>query len=67
MINPLEFQKSINKELQIVKDRVRNLIGRANWGDEGAYKEAILRNVISQYLPKNLSIGNGYILKKETI
>jgi len=64
MINPLEFQKSINAELQVVKDRVRNLIGTANWGDEGAYKEAILRNVIGQYLPKNLSIGNGFILKK---
>jgi len=64
MINPLEFQKSINRELQVVKNRVRNLIGAANWGDEGSYKEAILRNVISQYLPKTLSIGNGYILKK---
>jgi Domain of unknown function (DUF6602) len=64
MINPLEFQKSINQELQVVKNRVRNLIGDANWGDEGSYKEAILRNVISQYLPKNLSVGNGYILKK---
>nr|WP_299382195.1 DUF6602 domain-containing protein [Allomuricauda sp.] len=64
MINPLKFQKSINRELQVVKNRVRNLIGSANWGDEGSYKEAILRNVISQYLPKNLSVGNGYILKK---
>ena len=64
MINPLEFQKSINRELQVVKNRVRNLIGNANWGDEGSYKEAIFRNVISQYLPKNLSVGNGYIIKK---
>ena len=43
MINPLEFQKSINRELQVVKNRVRNLIGNANWGDEGSYKEAIFR------------------------
>lgn len=67
MINPIDFQKSINKELQVVKNRVRNLIGDANWGDEGAYKEAVLQNIIGQYLPDNLSIGKGYILKKDEI
>ena len=58
----LEFQKSITKELDIVKDRVRNLIGSAHWGEEGRFKEAVLKTVINRFLPSNLSIGTGFIV-----
>lgn len=60
-MNNLEFQKSITKELDIVKNRVRNLIGNAHWGEEGRYKEAVLKTVINRFLPNNLSIGTGFI------
>lgn len=30
----------------------------------GRYKEAILRNVIKRFLPSNLSIGTGFVIKK---
>lgn len=56
------FQRSITEELKITKDRVRSLIGDANWAEEGRYKEAILRKVIRQYLPTNLEIGTGFIV-----
>lgn len=56
------FQKSITKELSLIKDRVEFLIGEANWGDVGRYKEAILRKTISQFLPSNLKIGTGFII-----
>jgi hypothetical protein len=59
----IEFHKSIGKELDAVRDRVRNLIGGANWAEEGRYKEAVLRNVIRRFLPENLNIGTGFILK----
>ncbi len=62
-VRPLEFQKSIADELNSVKDRVRNLIGDANWGEEGRYKEVVLRNVIKRFLPSNLSVGTGFIVK----
>lgn len=62
--NLLRFQESVNKELEVTKDRVRDLIGSANWGEEGRYKEAILRKVISQFLPSNLHLGTGFILAK---
>lgn len=58
----LEFQKSITRELLITKDRVEFLIGDANWGDVGRYKEAILRKIISQFLPTTLKIGTGFII-----
>lgn len=63
-IEPEEFQKSITNELDIVKNRVRNLIGSSNWAEEGRYKEAILRNVIRRFLPSCLSLGTGFIIRK---
>ena len=63
-IDPEKFQKSITKELDTIKNRVRNLIGSSNWAEEGRYKEAILRNVIKRFLPSNLSIGTGFVIKK---
>ena len=60
--NIKRFQQSITQELKLTKDRVRDLIGAANWGEDGRYKEAILRKTISQFLPSNLNIGTGFIL-----
>lgn len=59
--NLLDFYKSIGAELTTVKNRVRHLIGSRHWGKEGEYKEAILRNVIRRFLPKNYSIGTGFV------
>ena len=52
-----EFQESITKELEVTKDRVRNLIGNAHWGEEGRYKEEILKSTIRKFLPSNVSVG----------
>lgn len=62
-----EFYGSLSRELMAVKDRVRSLIGDANWGEDGRYREAVLKNVISRFLPKNYSIGTGFVInnKKE--
>lgn len=43
MINTLEYQISISQELNTIKNRVRNLIGDANWGEDGKYKEEKLK------------------------
>lgn len=59
-----EFQKSIGKELLTIKDRVRNLIGDAHRGEEGRYKESVLKKMIRGYLPHNLSIGSWFIVSK---
>lgn len=57
------FQESITQELDSIKNRVRNLIGNAHWGEEGRFKEAVLKNVLRKFLPSNLSVGTGFILK----
>jgi hypothetical protein len=64
--NVKQFQESITKELVVIKDRVRNLIGDAHWGEEGRYKEIVLRNVLRRFLPNNLSIGTGFIVNANT-
>jgi len=51
--------------LKVIQDRVRYLISNAHWGEEGRYKEAVLRSIIRRFLPENVSIGTGFILKKE--
>lgn len=61
MIDYHEFRKSISNELIAVKDRVRNLIGNAHWGEEGRYKENILMQLLRNYLPDNVRVGTGFI------
>lgn len=61
--NPMEFRKSIGRELIATKNRIRNLIGRNHWLEDGLYKEAILKKVLRNLLPKNVTIGTGFILK----
>ena len=64
--NPRNFQQSITNELNLIKDRVNNLIeiDAPHQGEIGAYKEAILRKVIKRFLPNNLSIGTGFVVKQ---
>lgn len=64
MPDSVEFQKSITKELEVVKNRVRDLIGSRHWPEEGRYKEAILSKAIENQLPNHISVGTGFIIKK---
>jgi hypothetical protein len=59
------FQESITSELNIIKDRVQDLIGTRHWGEVGRFKEAILKNVIKRFLPNHFSIGTGFIVDSE--
>ena len=64
MINTLDYQISISRELDVIKNRVRNLIGDANWGEDGRYKEEKLKAVLKSRLPNNLSVGTGFVLNQ---
>ena len=66
--NPKAFQKSINQELILLKDRVKNLIeidGINHHGEDGNYRELVLRNIIRRFLPNNLSIGTGFVISND--
>lgn len=65
--SPQEFQKSINKEFILVKDRVKNLIDieTNHPAEDGNYREIILRNIIKRFLPNNLSVGTGFVISNK--
>lgn len=67
MLNIKEFHESTSKELDVIKNRVRNLIGSNNWGEEGRYKEVILKNVLRRFLPQKYRIGTGFVVKRQNI
>lgn len=56
------FHKSINSELQTVKNRVRNLIGDKHWQKEGEYKEEIFKKVLGMFLPESFAVGSGFVI-----
>jgi hypothetical protein len=60
-----DFHISTGKELLIIKDRVRNLIN--HWGEDGRYKEAILKSVIKRYLPEKFRIATGFVVRQSEI
>lgn len=59
--NYLQFHQSLTNEFFAIKDRVRYLIGDRHWGEEGRFKEIILRNHLRRFLPTNVGIGTGFI------
>lgn len=61
----IEFHKSTAKELLAIKDRVRNLI--YHWGEDGRHQEAVIKTMIQRFLPENLKIGSGFIVRHSSI
>jgi hypothetical protein len=61
--NFYEFYKTINDELMSLKNRVSSLISHPS--EKGRYREAILKSVISKFLPKKYSIGTGFFITRQ--
>lgn len=62
-----EYQKSVAAEFKAYENRVRNIIDNHHWGEEGRFKEIILSNYLKRVLPKNLSIGTGFVKNVNSI
>lgn len=60
MPNYIEYRKSISLELKSIKNRVRSYV--SHWPEDGRYKEIILKNVLERHLPKNVSVGTGFVI-----
>ena len=61
-MDTISFHLSTGKELLALKDRVRNLV--PHWGEDGRYKEAVLKTVIKRFLPEKYSIASGFVVKQ---
>lgn len=56
------YRKSISNELIDIKDRVRDFIDDVHWGEDGRYKEIILKECLRNHLPANIKIGTGFVM-----
>jgi len=68
----LDFHKSLTKEIKGLQNRVRDLIRHpfpqnTNWGEDGRYKEAILRDVIKKNITSKYKVGTGFIVEEDVI
>ncbi|MEL4457381.1 DUF6602 domain-containing protein [Lutimonas vermicola] len=61
-MNTIDFHKTTTKELLAIKDRVRLLIN--HWGEDGRYQEAVLKSVISRFLPEKFKIVTGFVINQ---
>lgn len=59
--NFLEYHKSIARELNATKDRIRQLISDRHWQTDGEHKEAVLRKVLRNHLPESARVGRGFV------
>lgn len=57
----LEYHKSITTELMASRNRIRYFIGNRHWGEDGRFKEVLLMNYLRKVLPKNVSVGTGFV------
>jgi hypothetical protein len=58
----IEYHRTTTSELLALTNRVRSLI--AHWGEDGRYKEAVLKNVIGRFLPGKYTIATGFVIKQ---
>ena len=61
------FHESIAAELEMVRNRVRNLIRDRHWLTDGEYKETVLRSVIRRHLPISMVIGRGFVIGEHDV
>ncbi|MEK4009400.1 DUF6602 domain-containing protein [Paenibacillus sp. FSL H3-0333] len=59
------YYQSFSKELDVAKNRVRDIIGNAHWISDGTHKEAILQDVIKRFIPQKYSVSSGFILSND--
>ncbi|KVF31170.1 DUF6602 domain-containing protein [Burkholderia vietnamiensis] len=59
------YLKSISAECQALKNRVRDLIDDHHWGTDGAWKESVLRAMISRTIPTTYSVASGFVITEE--
>jgi hypothetical protein len=58
------YYKSLTKELESLKDRVRNFIDDAHWLTDGEWKESVLRSILGRRLPDTVKVGRGFIVSE---
>jgi hypothetical protein len=64
-VNVEAYYKTLTKELESLKDRVRNFIEDKHWLTDGEWKESVLRSFLRRNLPEEIKVGRGFILTNQ--
>ena len=59
--NVIEYHKNIGKQLELMQNQVRNLIGDSHWLSDGQHKEVILQKVIREHIGSSYHVGSGFV------
>lgn len=59
--NTPEYLRTWADEISSRASRVRNLIGSSHWPSDGAYKEFLIREILTRHLPSYLNLARGFI------
>jgi hypothetical protein len=54
--------ESLTRELEALKDRVRNFDNTRGWLADGEWKESVLRSILRRYLPAGVEPLRGYVV-----
>ena len=61
-----KYFESLSLECDALKNRVRNFIDVAHWLTDGEWKETVLRSIINRSISGSVSVGRGFIVKKDS-
>lgn len=61
------YLKSLTAECNTQKDRVRHFIGLNHLPSDGAWKESVLRAMISRTLPATYAVASGFVVTEDEI
>lgn len=64
-MNIEKYFKDLTKELESLKDRVRQYVDGPNWLSDGEWKESVIRTILRRHLPSNIGVGRGYVVSTE--
>ena len=56
------YAAMIGEEFSSKVDRLAQIIGTSHESSVGSYKESLLRDVISKFIPKRYSVGHGFVV-----
>ena len=59
------YFRSITKELNALRDRVRHFIHDRHWLSDGEWKESVVRAVLRRNLPKTFGVGSGFVVTED--
>lgn len=57
----LAYMATLADEIQAKMNRVRMLVRDQHWGEEGSYKESLVRSMFREFLPKRYEVSTGFV------